>query len=150
MPRYAADRVLLAPVDDVWSFLAEPYHLSDWWPGIGGVEPDRRGLAPGARWRIRGSDVTSGPAVGPLIGPGMFRRPGASGTLLVLDVVAGRRFSFQLVDERLDAEIELEQVDTLRTRVSLVVEASWFGARRTLPRRALDRLYDLVQTSAQS
>ena len=150
MPRYAADRVILAPVDDVWAFLAEPYHLSDWWPGIGGVEPDRRGLAPGARWRVRGSDVTSGPTVGPLLGPGMFRRPGASGTLLVLDVVPGRRFSFQLVDERIDAEIELEQLDALRTRVGLTVEASWFSARRSLPRRALDRLYDLVQTSAQS
>ena len=32
---------------DVWAFLAEPYHLSDWWPGITGVEPDRRGFAPG-------------------------------------------------------------------------------------------------------
>ena len=23
----------------------------DWWPGIPGVQPDRRGFAPGARWR---------------------------------------------------------------------------------------------------
>ena len=38
---------------DVWGFLAEPYHLSDWWPGIVGVEPDRRGFAPGARWKVR-------------------------------------------------------------------------------------------------
>ena len=41
---------------DVWGFLAEPYHLSDWWPGILGVEPDRRGFAPGARWRVIGRD----------------------------------------------------------------------------------------------
>ena len=47
-----AERVLLAPIDDVWAFLAEPYHLADWWPGISGVEPDRRGLAPGARWKV--------------------------------------------------------------------------------------------------
>ena len=43
---------LLAPRADVWAFLAEPYHLSDWWPGITGVDPDLRGFAPGARWRI--------------------------------------------------------------------------------------------------
>ena len=29
-------------------FLAEPHHLADWWPGIVGVEPDRRGFATGA------------------------------------------------------------------------------------------------------
>src|SRR5947199_3557933 len=43
---------LLASRTDVWSFLAEPYHLSDWWPGITGVEPDRRAFAPGARWKV--------------------------------------------------------------------------------------------------
>ena len=45
-----ASRELLAARDDVWSFIAEPHHFSDWWPGIGGVQPDRRGLAEGARW----------------------------------------------------------------------------------------------------
>ena len=52
MPRYAAERVLLAPVEDVWAFVAEPYHLSDWWPGITGVEPGVRGFTPGARWKV--------------------------------------------------------------------------------------------------
>ena len=77
MPRYAADRVLLAPIDDVWTFLAEPYNLADWWPGVSGVEPDRRGLAPGARWKVLGPDRA-----------GYFRKPMAAGTLLVLDVGA--------------------------------------------------------------
>ena len=149
MSRYAADRVLLAPLDDVWAFLAEPYHLSDWWPGIGGVEPDRRGPAPGARWRIRVADVLpSGPIV-PFIGPGMFKRPGASGTLLVRDVVPGRRFAFQLVAERVDAAVELEPVDALVTRVTLEVAAPWGAMRRSFPHTALARLYDLVQTSAE-
>jgi len=147
LPRYAADRVLLAPIDDVWVFLAEPYHLSDWWPGIAGVEPDRRGLAPGARWQIRVSDVL--PAQ-PLVGPGLFRRPGAAGTLLVTDVVQGSRISFQLVNERVEAEIEIEPVDAGRTRVGLVVEAPWGAMRRSFPRRALARLYDLVQTGAEA
>ena len=33
--KYSASRELLAPRADVWAFLAEPYHLSDWWPGLG-------------------------------------------------------------------------------------------------------------------
>ena len=73
MPRYAARRVLLAPLEDVWAFLAEPYHLADWLPGVSGVEPDRRGLSPGARWKVIGPDR-----------PSFFRRPQAAGTLLVL------------------------------------------------------------------
>ena len=48
----SATRELLASREDVWRFLAEPYHLSDWWPGIVGVEPDRRGFEVGARWRV--------------------------------------------------------------------------------------------------
>jgi uncharacterized protein YndB with AHSA1/START domain len=149
LPRYAADRILLSPPEDVWAFLAEPYHLADWWPGIGGVEPDRRGLAAGARWQIRGSDVLSNAQVAPLIGPGLLRRPGSSGILLVTDVVPGRRLAFQLVDERIEAELELAGIGHDRTRVELVVDASWFVLRRSFPRLALVRLYDLVQTSAE-
>ena len=44
--------MLLAARSDVWSFLAEPHHLADWWPRIRGVQPDRRGFAPGARWGV--------------------------------------------------------------------------------------------------
>ena len=54
MPTREATAELLASREDVWAFLAEPYHLADWWPGIGGVQPDRRGLAPGARWEVYG------------------------------------------------------------------------------------------------
>ena len=50
----AAERELLASRADVWAFLAEPQHLADWWPGHRGVEPDRRGLAEGARWEVVG------------------------------------------------------------------------------------------------
>jgi uncharacterized protein YndB with AHSA1/START domain len=150
LPRYAADRILLAPPEDVWAFLAEPYHLADWWPGIGGVEPDRLGLAAGARWQIRGSDVLSNAPVAPWIGPGLLRRPGSSGTLLITDVVPGRRLAFQLVDERIEAELELAGIGHDRTRVELVVDASWFVLRRSFPRLALARLYDLVQTSAEA
>ena len=37
MPRSRGSVELLAPVEDVWTYLAEPYHLSDWWPGIATV-----------------------------------------------------------------------------------------------------------------
>ena len=37
--RVEASGVLLAPVEDVWRLLGEPYHLPDWWPGYRGVEP---------------------------------------------------------------------------------------------------------------
>jgi uncharacterized protein YndB with AHSA1/START domain len=135
LPRFAADRTLLAPLADVWAFLAEPYNLPDWWPGVSGVQPDRRGLAPGARWQVLGPDR-----------PSYFKKPDAAGTLLVLDVVPMRRIAFQLTGQRLDAELELEQLDESRTHAALVVDAPLLTVRRSLPHQALGRLYSLVQT----
>jgi uncharacterized protein YndB with AHSA1/START domain len=137
LPRFAADRVLLAPLDDVWAFLAEPYNLGDWWPGISGVEPDRRGLAAGARWKVIGPNV-----------PSYFRRPQTTGALIVLAVAQRERIAFQLTGDRLDADLTLRALDESRTEVSLVVDGPWLiGLRRAFPRQALDRLYALVQTS---
>ena len=138
MPRYAADRTLLAPLEDVWAFLAEPYNLPDWWPGVSGVEPDRRGLAPGARWKVLGPSE-----------PTFFRKPDAAGTLLVLEVVPMRRIAFQVVAQRVDAELDLEAAEGDRTAVSLVVDVPYLSVRRTFPRTALGRLYDLVQTTGE-
>jgi uncharacterized protein YndB with AHSA1/START domain len=149
MPRQVAERILLASLEDVWAFLAEPYHLSDWWPGISGIQPDRRGLAPGARWTINGSDGMTGEPLRPLFGPGMFKRPGAAGTLLITDVVRGSRIAFQLTGERISAEIDLAGVEPTRTKVTLTVDASWPAVRRTYARDALKALYDLVQTGAE-
>jgi uncharacterized protein YndB with AHSA1/START domain len=138
LPRFAADRTLLAPVEDVWAFIAEPYHLADWWPGIAGVQPDRRGFAPGARWRVQGPDR-----------PSLLKRPDAAGTLLVLDIVPGRRFEFQLTGQRLLASLELEDAAERHTRAILTIDAPWLAVRRSFPRHALGRLYDLVQTGAE-
>jgi uncharacterized protein YndB with AHSA1/START domain len=136
LPRYAAERVLLAPLDDVWRFLAEPYHLSDWWPGISGVEPDRRGLSPGARWQIQG--------------PSYFRKPETPAVLLVREVLPLERFSFELLGERVLVEVELRATDTNRTSVSVAVSGRLlWGPRAGLARDALGRLYDLVQTAAE-
>jgi uncharacterized protein YndB with AHSA1/START domain len=137
-----ATRELLAPRADVWAFVAEPYHLADWWPGVAGVEPDQRGLAPGARWKL----VTSSQTGSPL---GAFLRPpAAGGTLLILDVRAPERLQIQFTNDRIDAVLALEESAPGRTRAVLDVEGAWLRVSRSLPRKALGRLYELVQTAA--
>jgi uncharacterized protein YndB with AHSA1/START domain len=138
MPRATAARELLASREDVWQFIAEPGHFADWWPGVAAVVPDRRGFAEGARWTIHASDR-----------PTLFRRSGYSGTLLITAIEQYRRFAFRLTGDRLDAELVLQQISPERTRVSLGISAAWLvSIPRSLPRRALTRLYNLCQTAA--
>ena len=135
MPRYVAERVLLAPIDDVWGFLAEPYHFSDWWPGIAGVEPDRRGLAAGARWKVQG--------------PSYLHKPETARVLLVRKVVPCELLSFELPKDRIGVEIRLQATDEHRTLVTVAVDGRFLvGPRSRLAAQALGRLYDLVQTAA--
>lgn len=139
--RAEATRDLDASRADVWAFLAEPFHLSDWWPGITSVRPDRRGFAPGARWEV------SGPST-----PTLFRKAYASGMLLVREVEPYLRASWYLTAERLAVEITLAVIDDEHTRATLTVEGRWrpeaFGRPRALPREALARLHALCQTAA--
>jgi uncharacterized protein YndB with AHSA1/START domain len=138
MPSFEAARELLAPRADVWAFLSEPYNLPDWWPGIGGVQPDRRGFAPGARWHVLGENR-----------PSLFRKPNMSGTLVVLAVEPYERFAFQLTGERLDVEVRLSESQPRLTLVRLIVSGPvLIGLRRSLPQKALGRLHALVQTAA--
>jgi uncharacterized protein YndB with AHSA1/START domain len=134
-------RDLIASRADVWAFLAEPSHLSDWWPGITSVRPDRRGLAPGARWEV----------VGPS-SPTLFRKAYAGGLAIVRDVAPYERVAWYLTAERLTVEVTLAVIDEGRTRVRLTVDGPWrpeaFGRPRALPRRALARLDSLCQTAA--
>jgi len=142
MPSYAAARELLAPRADVWAFLAEPNHLGDWWPGINGIQPDRRGLAPGARWSIRG------------LGPPTYvvgRKPDVAGTLIFLDVRPPEFASWQFVQARIDVELRLTEAAADRTRAELTVSAPLLaGVSRSLPQKALTRLYALCQTGAEA
>jgi uncharacterized protein YndB with AHSA1/START domain len=139
MPSVTAARELLASPRDVWAFLAEPHHLPDWWPGLGGVQPDRRGVAPGARWQVTGEQR-----------PTFLRRAHASGTLLVLAAEPERRFEFQLTNDRVTVELTLEPLGSDRTSATLRVEGPWLiGLRRALPREALRRLHALCQTAAE-
>ncbi len=139
MPRYAASRTLLAPISDVWAFLAEPYNLADWWPGVSGVEPDRRGLAPGARWKVIGPNQ-----------PSLFRKPQMSGTLVVLAVDPLERIAFQLTGDRIDAELTLRATDENLTEAVLTVDGPFLvGLRRRFPVQALGRLHALLRTGEE-
>jgi uncharacterized protein YndB with AHSA1/START domain len=138
VPTVRASRELLASRDEVWAFLADPYNLPNWWPRLAGVQPDRRGLAPGARWHVQGPNE-----------PSMLRRPEAVGALLVRDVRPPRRLEFHLTGDRLDVELELEEVAADRTRATIQIRGPWLiGLSRSLPRQVLARLYALLQTGA--
>ena len=135
-----AELELMAPVEDVWAFIDEPRHLADWWPGIAAVEPDRRGLAAGARWQIRGTNRAS-----------IFRSPNPTGMLLVLAAARPERIAFQLTAERVEAELRLEASAADRTLATLTVSGPWLiGLGRSFPHRALNRLHALVQTAAEA
>jgi hypothetical protein len=139
MPRASASRELLAAREDVWSFVAEPHHFPDWWPGVGGVHPDRRGFAEGARWSISGTDR-----------PTLLRRATSSGMLLVTGIEAPERFAWRLTGDHIDAELRLDERGPDRTMATLEIEAPWlYGFSRALPRRALTRLHALCQTAAE-
>jgi uncharacterized protein YndB with AHSA1/START domain len=139
VPRVEAARELLAPREDVWAFLAEPRHLADWWPGLAAVQPDRRGLAPGARWQVHGANR-----------PSLFRRPSPTGMLLVLAVDPYERIAFHLTGERIDAELRLSVSRPDRTVATLTVSGPWLiGLGKSYPRNALARLHALCQTAAE-
>ena len=139
--RAEASREIPASRNQLWSFLAEPYHLSDWWPGVAAVRPDRRGLMPGARWELTGSPT-----------PTLFRGAGARGMLVVGRVEPYERVTWSLLEERLEVEVRLTALAPERTRVTVAVQGPWrpemFGRPRSLPRNAVARLHALVQTAA--
>jgi uncharacterized protein YndB with AHSA1/START domain len=132
-----ASSVLLASLEDVWSYLAEPYNLADWWPGVAAVEPDRRGFARGARWRVRASE------------PSLLRRADED-TLLVTEVEPASRFAFELVRARTRVTLDLSPAEGKHTLAELRIDEPFsFGfSRGRRAKEALARLHDLLQTGA--
>jgi hypothetical protein len=156
-----ASRELLASREDVWKFLAEPHHLSDWWPGITGVGPDRRGFATGARWDVLLVEEGLGAA------RGSARRrptgPRVTATLLVTGVALFEEWSWQLIRNGrsarnfspIDVAVRLRWIEHDRTLVTVGVSATDSLSRllfrnrdERTARTAVNRLYDLVQTAA--
>jgi hypothetical protein len=139
--RTEASHELLASRNDVWAFLAEPYHLADWWPTISAVRPDRRGLALGARWEV----------VGPT-SPTLLRKASSTGLAIVTVLEPFERVVWTLTAERLTVEVRLRTLAPDRTLATVAVEGAWrpevLGRPRSLPRAAVQRLYELVQTAA--
>jgi hypothetical protein len=119
---------LLAPRGDVWAFLAEPYHLSDWWPGITGVEPDRRGFAPGARWKVHATKRNI-----------FVGRRNVETMVLIREIEPFERWTWHLMRPATDVEVRVRALAPDRTEVTVT------GGNA---RRAVKRLYDLVQTAA--
>ena len=133
-----AKRELLARPRDVWEFVSEPHNLSDWWPGIVAVRPDRRGTARGARWEVTRSGR-----------PSLLRKAGSFEGLIVLDAREQERFAFQLPEDRLEVVVTLEPHAHDRTLAEVLVTGPFlWGTRRLLAGHALGRIYDLCQTSA--
>jgi uncharacterized protein YndB with AHSA1/START domain len=152
-----ASRELLASREDVWGFLAEPYHLGDWWPGILSVEPDRRGFATGARWQV--TAVADPPRIGRIRLPGVGRPSGptATQTLVILAVEPYERWAWQLIKpvplrrERVakvrTVEVQVRYIEQELTKVTVRVGPGSSHDLR-LAQAAVKRLYDLVQTAA--
>jgi uncharacterized protein YndB with AHSA1/START domain len=137
MPTAQSSVELLAGPEDVWRFLAEPYHLSDWWPNLVAVEPDRRGLASGARWRVSARHAT------------LLRRADSQDTLLVVTAHPESLLVFEFVRSKLRAELTLTRAGSDRSRADLRVTAPlMFGFSRGIAKNALTRLHNLVQTAA--
>jgi uncharacterized protein YndB with AHSA1/START domain len=126
----SASLELLAPRQDVWAFLSEPYHLSDWFPGITGIEPDRRGFAPGARWKAIATkwNVLAG------------TRP-VETMVLIREIDPYERWTWHLLQPPTDVEVRLQAVAEDRTLVTVTVSRGKAAV-------AVRRLYDLVQTAA--
>ena len=96
MPTVRAVRELPASPDAVWALLAEPARLAAWWPGVVAVDAGRRGLAPGARWKVLIN--TSNPLLGTRTRETL---------LLIREIAELERWSWHLLLSRLDVEITL-------------------------------------------
>ena len=116
--------------------LADPARWPEWWPGLVEADPSvRRALAPGAHWKLEGTNRAS-----------FRRRPQLGGSLIFLAVVPLERIAFQLTGEHAEVELDLEPVEDGETQARLAIEVPRFGGMgRTFPSQALAGLAALVR-----
>ena len=134
-----ASRVVLASREDVWALVSEPFNLPDWWPSYTGVQPDRRGLAEGARWTVTRSRT-----------PGFLRRPRGEGLIVVRRVLPGTELAWHDVRQNLVAGVCLDDQGRHTLVTAFVDGPLWrllAEGALGLPRLAVARLYDLCQTA---
>ena len=82
-------------------------------------------------------------------GPSYLKKSETPAALVVHEVVPPRRLVFELLRERLRAELELTAEGPDRTKAVLTIDGRFlWGPRRVLGKQALRRLYDLIQTAA--
>ncbi|MGZ4360615.1 MAG: hypothetical protein ACXVZW_12670, partial [Gaiellaceae bacterium] len=93
--------------------------------------------------------LIAGPQTGGLVGA-FVRRPEVAGTITVIEVRQGELLRLLFVDDHIDASISVEPAREGHTRATLVIDGPWLRVNRALPRRALNRLYALCQTGAES
>jgi len=139
--RVEESRVLLAAREEVWALVAEPFHLPDWWPAYTGVEPDRRGIAEGARWTVLRSRA-----------PGLLRKPRGRGLIVIQRVITGGEVVWLDVKQQVEAGLRLEDEGRQTLATAFVEGPIWrlyAEGARGLPRHALARLYELCQTAAR-
>ena len=135
-----ASQVLPVPRGDAWAVVAEPFHLPDWWPGYTGVEPDRRGLEPNARWTVVRA-----------LRPGLVRKPHGTGLILIRRVSPGEEISWHDLAQRLDMGLQLEDEGRGTKATAWVSGPFWrmyAEGVRSLPTKAVARLYDLCDTAS--
>jgi uncharacterized protein YndB with AHSA1/START domain len=130
-----ATRAVGIPATRIWELLAEPYHLPDWWPEYVGVEPDRRGLAAGARWTVSHGRR-----------PGLLRRAGGEGLLVIERVEPGRALAWRDLARRYAVAVELER-DTITVTLEAAGWRLLVERLDRLPERALRRLEALCETA---
>ena len=120
---------------NLWAILAEPFHLPDWWPGYSGVEPDRRGLAVGARWKVVRTRA-----------PGLLRGGSGEGLIVLDRVEPGHALAWSDVAACYRVAVALDG-----GTVRLTLEAAPWRLLdlRRYPRQALGRLEALCETASR-
>ena len=142
MSKVAATRELLAPREDVWKFLAEPHHLSDWWPGATAFARPAWARAR-ARW-----EVTLRPQGRGFLGS-FLGGPNTTRMLMILEVRPNELVRFMFTEDHMEAELVLEPMGDGQTQATLTVDGAWLRLNASLPRSALNRLHALCQTAAE-